>query len=639
MRAGALGVLANLCALAIALSGCKPEIVDAVELGICARSAPPSTCPTWRDPITIPKTSTNVGTTAGTWMRAGNKIVTRWAPDVDPGAPHPEYPRPQLVRPEWAPLNGLWDYAFVPMGSPAPATWDGKVLVPFAVEAALSGVGKSPMPTEAIVYHRTFDVPQEWQGRHLVLRFGAVDYETTVSLNHQQVGQHKGGYDGFSFDVTSLLDPSGPQDLVVSVIDRTNDTVQPRGKQSSTPSGIYYTAVSGIWQTVWLEPVPESRIDNITIVPNVDNSRFELSPTIAGATTGLTADVFVFENSQLDDAKLVAQASGPAGQRLDVTIPNPELWSTNTDAPQLYGLRVNLRRDDVVLDSVGSYAGLRKISAGQSAGSTRILFNDQPVFQVGVLDQGYWPDGLYTAPTDEALDADVVAIKQLGFNAVRKHVKIEPDTWYWHCDRHGLNVWQDMPSGGVPLTDADKQQFTDELLAMVDGRRNHPSIMTWIAYNADWGLYDKTTQLAQLVSDHDPSRLVDYTSGLPTAAGTVSDTHSYVDPDLAPTILPDAVRPAIIGEFGGIGLRNSDNHSWTTAMFDTSKEPAASADALTARFAAMMKTLYQLRDTKGISGGIYTQLTDIETEDNGLYTYDRELKLPIGDVQAAIRGQ
>ena len=304
------------------------------------------------------------------------------------------------------------------------------------------------------------------------------------------------------------------------------------------------------------------------------------------------------------------------------------LWSTNTDAPQLYGLRVNLRRGDVVLDSVGSYAGLRKIGVGQSNGSTRILFNDQPVFQVGVLDQGYWPDGLYTAPTDEALDADVVAIKQLGFNAVRKHVKIEPDTWYWHCDRHGLNVWQDMPSGGVPLTDADKQQFTDELLAMVDGRRNHPSIMTWIAYNADWGLYDKTTQLAQRVIDRDPSRLVDYTSGIPTPAGTVSDTHSYVDPDQATTILPDAARPAIIGEFGGIGLRNSDNHSWTTAMFDTSKEPAANSDALTARFAGMMKVLYQLRDTKGISGGIYTQLTDIETEDNGLYTYDRELKLP-----------
>ena len=310
--------------------------------------------------------------------------------------------------------------------------------------------------------------------------------------------------------------------------DRTNDTVQPRGKQSSTPSGIYYTAVSGIWQTVWLEPVPEARIDSIAIVPNVDNSRFEVSTNDPQeGFTGLTADVFVFENSQLDDAKLVAQASGPAEQRVDVTIPNPVLWSTNSDAPQLYGLRVNLRRDDVVLDSVGSYAGLRKIGVGQVAGSTRILFNNEPVFQVGVLDQGYWPDGLYTAPTDEALDADVVAIKQLGFNAVRKHVKIEPDTWYWHCDRHGLNIWQDMPSGGVPTTDADKQQFTDELLAMVDGRHNHPSIMTWVAYNADWGLYDETTQLAQRVSDRDPSRLVDYTSGRPTAGGN-RQRHPFV---------------------------------------------------------------------------------------------------------------
>ena len=335
----------------------------------------------------------------------------------------------------------------------------------------------------------------------------------------------------------------------------------------------------------------------------------------------------------------MAQASGPAEQRVDVTIPNPVLWSTNSDAPQLYGLRVNLRRDDVVLDSVGSYAGLRKIGVGQVAGSTRILFNNEPVFQVGVLDQGYWPDGLYTAPTDEALDADVVAIKQLGFNAVRKHVKIEPDTWYWHCDRHGLNVWQDMPSGGVPAH--RRRQAAVHRRASRDGR--------WAAQPPQHHDVGRLQRRLGSVRRDDPTRAArvgprPITTGRlherPTdSGGTVSDTHSYVDPDQAMTILPDATRPAIIGEFGGIGLRNSDNHSWTTAMFDTSKEPAANSDALTARFAAMMKVLYQLRDTKGISGGIYTQLTDIETEDNGLYTYDRELKLPIRDVQAAIRGQ
>ena len=274
MRAVALGWIAKAGALSIALAGCKPEIVDAVELGVCSTTSPPSTCPGWKEPIPIPIMSADAGATSGTWAPLKDHIVTRWS--VDPKAPHPEYPRPQLVRPEWAPLNGLWDYAFVPAGAP---TRDVGREDLGALRGAVGAIGRwqiAPMPTDSLVYHRTFDVPQEWQGRHVVLRFGAVDYETTVSLNHQQVGQHKGGYDSFSFDVTTLLDPSGPQDLVVSVTDRTNDTVQPRGKQSSTPSGIYYTAVSGIWQTVWLEPVPEARIDSIAIVPNVDNSRFEV---------------------------------------------------------------------------------------------------------------------------------------------------------------------------------------------------------------------------------------------------------------------------------------------------------------------------------------------------------------------------
>jgi beta-galactosidase/beta-glucuronidase len=641
MRAGALGSLANVGALAIALVGCKPEIVDAVELGLCATTSPPSTCPSWQEPIPIPKTSTNVGDTTGAWAPKRDHILTRWA-NIDPKAPHPEYPRPQLVRPEWGPLNGLWDYAIVPMGSPQPPVPDGKILVPFAVQSALSGVGKFPAGTDRLIYHRTFEVPLAWQGRHVVLHFGAVDYATTVSLNGSELGPaHRGGYDGFSYDVTALLKPGGAQDLIVSVIDPTDTTVQPRGKQSLQPGGIYYTAVTGIWQTVWLEPVPEVHVDGLVFVPGVDG-RLDVGVTITEATTDLTADVLVFDNAQMDDAKIVAQSSGPVDQPLSVTIPNAVLWST--DSPQLYGLRVNVRRGDHVLDSVGSYAGLRKIGVGPAAGATRLLLNDQPVFQVGVLDQGYWPDGLYTAPTDEALESDVAAMKQLGFNAVRKHVKIEPDTWYWHCDTQGLNVFQDMPSGfldngGAPTTDVDKQQFTNELLATVDGRRNHPSIVTWILYNADWGLYDQTGQLVQRVKERDPSHLVDYTSGIASAASNVNDTHSYVDPGGQPTILPDATRPAIIGEFGGIGWRYSDSHSWTNTM-DNNKEVATSTAELATRFAMLMTELRELRDTKGISGGIYTQLTDIETEDNGLYTYDRAaLKLGVGDVQAAVRGQ
>jgi beta-galactosidase/beta-glucuronidase len=619
--------------MAATMTACKPEIVDAVELGVCATTAPPSTCPSWQQPIPIPTTSQDAGATPGDWAPKRDHIVTRWS--VDPRAAHPEYPRPQLVRPEWAPLNGLWDYAIVPVDAPDPTIWDGKILVPFPVQSALSGVERFPKETDRVVYHRTFDVPPEWQGRKLMLRFGAVDYDTTVSLNHQPVGTHRGGYDAFAFDVSGLLSASGPQDLVVSVVDPTTAGVQPRGKQSFTPGGIYYTAVTGIWQTVWLEPIPDTHIDGLVMVSDADGGRLQINANLGVAAADLTADVLVFENTQSD--KVVAKANGPADQAISVAIPNPVLWSTESESPQLYGLRINLRRGDEVLDSVGSYAGLRKIGVGPLAGATRILQNGQFVFQVGVLDQGYWPDGLYTAPTDEALEADVSAMKQLGFNAVRKHVKVEPDRWYWHCDRYGLNVWQDMPNGGVPITDADKQQFATELLAMVDGRRNHPSIMTWILYNADWGLYDSTGELALRVKERDPSRLVDYTSGMASPVSSVNDTHSYPVP--AATLPPDGTRPAIISEFGGTGWRYSDDHSWDLAMYDNNKEAVATREQLAARFAELMKALYQLRDTKGISGGMYTQLTDIETEDNGLYTYDRAVKLAIGDVKAAVTGQ
>ena len=505
MRAAALGVLANAGALAIALSGCKPEIVDAVELGLCATTAPPAMCPNWQSPIPIPKTSTDVGTSNDAWMRAGNRLVTRWAQDVDPRAPHPEYPRPQLVRPEWAPLNGLWDYAMVPTGSPGPTTWDGKIWCPSRCKqrslvwasllrrrpiSSFTTARSSCRPHGRGAPSCSTSVPSTTRRRYrsTITRSDDIAAVTTVSLSTSPHCSTRMDHKTSSF--RSSIQPTAR-------CSRGGSNRIHRAASTTQPSPVF-------WQTVWLEPVPVAHIDSLVLVPDVDSGRLEVGLTLGGDAMGLTADVLVFENAQLDDAKLVAQANGPTDQPISVTIPNPVLWSTDSDTPQLYGLRVNLRRGDQVLDSVGSYAGLRKISVGPNAGATRLLQNDRFVFQVGVLDQGYWPDGLYTAPTDEALESDVTEMKRLGFNSVRKRVKVEPDTWYWHCDTHGLNVWQDMPSGGVPTTDADKQQFSDELLAMVDGRRNHPSIITWIVYNADWGLYDMTGQLAQQVKQRDP---------------------------------------------------------------------------------------------------------------------------------------
>jgi beta-galactosidase/beta-glucuronidase len=562
------------------------------------------------------------------WQPAAGPLQTRWAKDVSPDHVLPEYPRPQLVRSEWRNLNGLWDYAIRPRDEAQPAALDGKILVPFPIESALSGVMKKVGDANRLWYRRTFDVPPGWRGQRTLLHFGAIDWDARISVNGVEVAAHRGGYDEIAVDITRALKPSGPQTVVVSVWDPTDTGTQPRGKQVNRPNGIWYTSVTGIWQTVWIEPVPEASIETLKIVPDVDGSR-----VVATATTGVSEQTITAV--VLDGAREVARATGSAGQPLAVAIPRPKLWSP--DSPSLYDLKITLGRPgERSSDQVTSYFAMRKTSLCKDAdGITRLCLNNAPLFQVGPLDQGWWPDGLYTAPTDEALRADIEVTKQLGFNLARKHVKVEPDRWYYWADRLGLLVWQDMPSTVIPRgetrTAESSQQFERELNALIDGRRNHPSIVMWVPFNEGWGQYD-TPRIVDAVRSRDPSRLVDNASGwTDSGAGDVSDIHRYPGPGV-PKI--ETTRAAVLGEFGGLGLPLA-GHTWQSQA-NWSYRGYTTQDALTDAYVALLGRLHPLLGSPGLSAAVYTQTTDVEIEVNGLMTYDRAIIKPdIARVRAA----
>ena len=455
---------------------------------------------------------------AADWKPAAGPMMTRWASAVGPQNAWPEYPRPQMVRAEWANLNGVWGYAIRPLDQGPPQQWDGQILVPFPIESALSGVMKPLDEKSRLWYRRNFDVPTTWSGRRVLLHFDASDWETTVWVNGRELGRHCGGYDAFSFDVTDAIHSQGPQELLVAVFDPTDAGPQPRGKQVRRPEGIWYTSCSGLWQTVWMEPVAATSLSDLVLTPDLDHSAMRLSASVRGSIGGCTIDA-----TALDGNAQIAHASTDAAGELVLPIAQPKPWSP--DKPFLYGLRVTLRRGDQVLDTVNSYFGMRKISLGKDARSrTRMFLNNTFVFQRGPLDQGYWPDGLYTAPTDEALRYDIEMTRQLGFNMTRKHIKVESERWYYWCDKLGLLVWQDMVSGNNN-TEEGKRRFEIELRRMIKGRRNHPSIVMWEVFNEGWGQFD-TEHLTALVKHLDPTRLVDNaTGGADKGAGDVVDVH------------------------------------------------------------------------------------------------------------------
>jgi hypothetical protein len=534
------------------------------------------------------------------------RLQTRWASQVTPNRVLPEYPRPQMARKQWTNLNGSWNYAITAKDAPRPASFGGRIVVPFAVESQLSGVGAWVSPEQTLWYRRTFVAPRP-AGYRLLLNFGAVDWEAIVYVNGTSARVHRGGFDPFTIDITDHLMPGNvEQELVVAVRDPTDAGEQPRGKQVRRPRGIWYTAVTGIWQTVWLETVPSYHVRGLRIDPDLDRGQV----TVGVGTEGRGATDARVTVTVLDGNREVGTAEGPTAT---VRIASPHKWSPSD--PFLYRLRVRLASGD----EVESYFGMRSIAVRpDSAGVRRLFLNGEPLFQYGLLDQGWWPDGLYTAPTDEALAFDIQKTKELGFNVIRKHVKVEPARWYYHADRLGMLVWQDMPSANNKGAEAEAN-FSQELTAVVDALRNHPSIVMWVPFNEGWGQHATEKYTAWLKS-YDPARLVNNTSGWTDAkVGDVADHHAYPGPAMPPL---EQARAATLGEFGGLGLP-TEGHTW----LDRGNWGYRSYTSLTELNTAYRDLLSQLRlhIGDGLSSAIYTQTTDVEIEVNGVMTYDRGL--------------
>jgi hypothetical protein len=576
---------------------------------------------------------------AAEWTQAKGPLATQWAKEVSPTNALPEYPRPQMVRKEWQNLNGLWDYAVTAKDDAAPAQFQGKILVPYPIESALSGVMRAVTEKERLWYRRTFDVAAAWKGRRVLLHFGAIDWDAAITLNGKKVGEHKGGYDPFTFDITDTLKDGGPQEIVVSVWDPTNAInggEQPHGKQVLKPGGIMYTATTGIWQTVWLEPVPDNGIQALRIIPDVDAGRVNLvvrvpSALLVKSELEVAASAGGKTVARLSrDISVVTSAQSLFGVPVELVIPQPRLWSP--DDPFLYDLKVTLKFDGKAVDAVESYFGMRKIAvAKDEKGVNRLMLNGKFVFQVGFLDQGFWPDGIYTAPTDAALRYDIEMTRKLGMNFARKHVKVEPERWYYWADKLGLLVWQDMPSGSNKSDEA-KKQFEVELQRMIEAHRNHPSIIMWVVFNEGWGQHD-TERLAAWVKEIDPSRLVNNASGwTDKKCGDVSDIHSYPNPRCPPL---EEKRASVLGEFGGLGLA-VEGHMWKKENWGY--RGMADADELVRTYERLLQKAYELKDAPGLCACVYTQTTDCEVECNGLMTYDRIVKGDLARIAAANKG-
>lgn len=588
------------------------------------------------------------------WKPVPGHIMTRWAAEVDPSDVLPHYPRPQMVRPEWQNLNGLWDFAVKPRGQSAVDQYEGQILVPFPIESALSGVKRPLLPDERLWYRRKFTIPETWHGQRILLHFGAVDWETTVWVNGRKVGFHQGGYDPFYFEISAYLDIGGDNELVIAVWDPTDQHWQPRGKQTLDPRVIWYTAISGIWQTVWLEPVGEAYIRRLKLTPDIDHGYVQVKVEIEGDRQ----DIQVHAEALHGDTLLNA-ASGQVDETLVLPIPDARLWTPH--APHLYDLTVSLRHKAREIDRVESYFGMRKFSLGRdSQGRTRLCLNNQPLFQYGPLDQGYWPDGLYTPPTEEAMLYDIQFCKNLGFNMIRKHIKVEPARYYYHCDRLGLIVWQDMPNGasanaglasflaltfGFQLSDrnykrfgrqdpASRDNFRQELRAMIDALYNVPSIGLWVPFNESWGQFD-SVQVTAWLKEYDPTRLVDHASGwYDQGGGDFKSIHTYFR-KLKP-IPPEAHRAVILSEFGGYSLMFEENAWNPDKVFGYRKFNHQST--LTQAYLSLLQDQLIPWIRNGLSGAVYTQTTDVEIEINGYLTYERaRMKMDVQVIQEAHR--
>lgn len=561
------------------------------------------------------------------WKPAGDKIKTEWADKVDPQNVLPEYPRPIMERPQWLNLNGLWDYAITKKDAPLPKTFDGKILVPFAIESSLSGVGKTIKADQSLWYERKFQIPEDWKGKNVLLNFGAVDWKAEVFVNGNKIGEHTGGYTPFSFNITKNL-KDGENSLAVRVWDSTGNGL-PRGKQIENPRGIFYTSVSGIWQTVWLEPVSASHISGLKITPDLDSSSFDIR--VDSDDKSATATIKV-----LDNGKVVAQTTAAANKTANIPVKNPKLWWPKS--PFLYDLEITLsNKGGEQVDSVKSYAAMRKFSIAKHGrfGGVDFTLNNKKFFTFGPLDQGWWPDGLYTAPTDEALKFDIQRTKDLGFNSIRKHVKVEPARWYTHCDRLGMVVWQDMPSmfgeggGWQPrgffqgeertVSKKFEETYRKEWKEIMESLYSYPCIAIWVPFNEAWGQF-KTKEITEWTKSMDPSRLVNSASGGNYFdCGDIVDSHDYGNPIM---YMFNNQKVNVVGEYGGIGCA-VDGHLWVKDK-NWGYGKMRSQEEVTKRFVELTNRFIDM--TKyGCFGAIYTQTTDVEIEVNGLFTYDRKV--------------
>lgn len=562
------------------------------------------------------------------WHPAGDRIMTEWGENLDPSNVHQEYPRPQMVREDWINLNGMWNYAVTSADVQDSECADGKILVPFSIESALSGVGRRVTGEDALWYEREIVVPARWKGKRVMLNFGAVDWHAQVYVDGEFAGEHKGGYAPFTFDITDLLKKGRKHSLKVKVLDATDKSWQPRGKQILEPYGVWYTAVTGIWQTVWMEAVPASHVKSYLATSDIDNGKLAVN------VETLMQEGEVCKVVLSDAGDVVAVAEG-----CDVVLEVPQMKLWTPDAPHLYDLEISILRDGKVVDAVKGYTAMRKISYGKDhTGHHRIFLNNEPVFQFGTLDQGWWPDGLYTAPCDEALAFDIIKTKEMGFNMIRKHVKVEPARWYWHCDRLGMMVWQDMPNTyentGKPwnyhefdkvddsiFPEEGKINYYNEWSEIIKANRVFPCICVWVPFNEAWGQFD-TEAVAAFTRTLDDTRLIDYASGgnfYTDCCGEIHDIHNYPEPIM---YLYDPARINVLGEYGGLGMpvkghlwQDSDN--WGYAQYKTADEVLKTYETYAVKLSYLIDY--------GFSAAIYTQITDVEGEVNGLMTYDRKI--------------
>jgi len=561
------------------------------------------------------------------WKPVGDRIMTEWASQVDPASVLPEYPRPQMTRTDWMNLNGLWDYAVTAKDDPKPESFEGEILVPFAIESALSGVGRSFTENDALWYSREFSVPRKWKGQRIMLNFGAVDWHATVYVDGKLAGEHKGGFAPFSFDITDLLAKGRKHDLTVKVLDVTDKWYQATGKQISDPHGIWYTPVSGIWQTVWMEPVAAAHVEFYNAVADVEEGTLAVDVETAGMQDGDVCKIQLF-----DGENLVAESEGTD---VVLNVQEPKLWSP--DSPHLYDMKITISRGTEVLDEVEGYAAMRQITVAEDAdGHKRMLLNGEPLFQYGPLDQGWWPDGLYTAPTDEALAFDIEKTKEFGYNMIRKHVKVEPARWYWHCDRLGMLVWQDMPSvkhgdnkwgnhaydtgTDSQITPEGKENYFHEWGEIINSFKNFPCIVVWVPFNEAWGQFE-TDKAVRFTREQDSTRLINYASGgnFERCSGDILDLHNYPDPEM---YLYDPAYVNVLGEYGGIGLP-LEGHLWQSDR-NWGYVQYKNGDEVLDTYEKYAEELIELIK-KGFAAAVYTQTTDVEGEVNGLMTYDRKV--------------